>query len=198
MAKDPAFLFYTGDFSTGTQFFTNEQIGKFLRLLMAQHQHGHLTEKQMLHICGTYDKEVFDKFEKDAEGMFFNSRLETEILKRSNFCKSRKDNRTKKLVKKSYVKHMENENENKNEDIIKNKRVLFIRPTLEQIQAYCLERKNSVNPVKFFNHYQSNGWQVGKNKMKDWKAAIHTWENSDYNSTKPNNKVITKKEMGSL
>ncbi len=48
MAKDPAFLFYTGDFSTGTQFFTDEQVGKYVRLLMAQHQIGHLEEKHMI------------------------------------------------------------------------------------------------------------------------------------------------------
>ena len=42
MAKDPAFLFYTGDFATGTQFLTDDQMGKYIRLLMAQHQHGHL------------------------------------------------------------------------------------------------------------------------------------------------------------
>jgi len=56
MAQDPAFLFYTGDFTTGTQFFSNEQIGIYLRILMAQHQHGHLTEKQILHISKSYDK----------------------------------------------------------------------------------------------------------------------------------------------
>lgn len=57
----------------------------------------------------------------------------------------------------------------------------FERPTLEQIQAYCLERKNTVDPEKWFSYYQSNGWKVGKNSMKDWEAAIRTWEKSDYN-----------------
>jgi hypothetical protein len=56
----------------------------------------------------------------------------------------------------------------------------FIKPTLQEIQAYCQERKNSVNPQKWLNHYESNGWKVGKNPMKDWKAAVRTWENSDY------------------
>jgi len=58
MAKDPAFLFYTGDFSTGTQFFSDEQVGKYIRLLMAQHQHGRLSEKQMLYICKNKDIEI--------------------------------------------------------------------------------------------------------------------------------------------
>lgn len=56
----------------------------------------------------------------------------------------------------------------------------FIKPTLQEVQAYCYERKNSVNPQKWLNHYESNGWKVGKNPMKDWKAAVRTWESSDY------------------
>lgn len=52
----------------------------------------------------------------------------------------------------------------------------FIKPTLEEIQAYCKERSNTVNPERFMDYYESNGWRVGKNPMKDWKAAIRTWE----------------------
>lgn len=113
MAKDPAFLFYTGDFSTGTQFFTDEQVGKYVRLLMAQHQLGHLHEKHMLQICKTYDKDVFSKFVKDNDGLYFNERLENEVIKRKNYSKSRSENRTtKKNISDSYVEHMENKNEN--------------------------------------------------------------------------------------
>ena len=50
----------------------------------------------------------------------------------------------------------------------------FVRPTLQEVQDYCQERKNSVNPEKWIAHYQSNGWKVGKNSMKDWKAAVRT------------------------
>lgn len=55
----------------------------------------------------------------------------------------------------------------------------FAPPTLSEVQAYCRERNNGVNPAKFWNHYQSNGWKVGKNPMKDWRCAVHTWEQSD-------------------
>jgi len=54
----------------------------------------------------------------------------------------------------------------------------FIIPSILEIKNYCNERKNSVDPEKFFNFYQSKGWLVGKSKMKDWKACIHTWEKS--------------------
>jgi phage replication O-like protein O len=55
----------------------------------------------------------------------------------------------------------------------------FIQPTIEEVKAYCLERKKGVNPDKWYNHYTANGWMVGKTKMKDWKAAVRTWEPED-------------------
>jgi len=112
MAKDPAFLFYPGDFNTGTQFFSDEQVGKYMRLLMAQHQHGHLTDKQVLIICKSHDKEVMAKFKKDPQGNFFNERLEVETIRRQKFSESRSKNRTSdKKTSSSYVPHMETKNE---------------------------------------------------------------------------------------
>jgi hypothetical protein len=61
----------------------------------------------------------------------------------------------------------------------KNKKNIFIKPTLEEITTYCRIRKNTINPETFIAHYESNGWMVGKNKMKNWKAAIITWEKGD-------------------
>lgn len=61
----------------------------------------------------------------------------------------------------------------------------FTPPTADEVRAYCLERKNSVDAEKFIDHYSSNGWRVGKNPMKDWKAAVRTWERSEYGSSKP-------------
>ncbi len=52
----------------------------------------------------------------------------------------------------------------------------FSPPTLQEVSDYCQERKNSVSPNKFIDHYQSNGWKVGKNSMRDWKAAVRKWE----------------------
>jgi hypothetical protein len=56
----------------------------------------------------------------------------------------------------------------------------FTPPSLQDIQNYCKERNNSVNAEKWLNFYQSNGWKVGKNSMKDWKAAVRTWEGSSF------------------
>lgn len=52
----------------------------------------------------------------------------------------------------------------------------IIPPDLEWVKSYCKERQNNVDPKRFFDHYESNGWKVGKQTMKDWQAAVRTWE----------------------
>lgn len=120
--KDPAFLFYSSDFLTGTMFMSDSQLGKYIKILCTQHQKGHLSEKDMLKICKRYDKDIFEKFVKDESGKYYNIRLEREIEKRSAYSKSRSNNRKNKInyenICFSYVKHMENENENINIDDI--------------------------------------------------------------------------------
>ena len=53
----------------------------------------------------------------------------------------------------------------------------FVAPTVEEVKAYCLERKNGLDAQAFVDFYASKGWKVGNNPMKDWKAAVRTWEN---------------------
>lgn len=125
MAKDPAFLFYSSDFLTGTILMSDEQVGQYIKLMCLQHQKGRLEEKDMLKICGKHDKDVFSKFEIDEQGLYYNSRLEKEILKRRSYSESRSKNRqnSKKEetceehminICETYDKHMENENININ------------------------------------------------------------------------------------
>ena len=52
---------------------------------------------------------------------------------------------------------------------------IFIRPTIDEINAYCLQNNLQLDAERFVNYYDSNGWSVGKNKMKDWKAAVRNW-----------------------
>lgn len=68
-------------------------------------------------------------------------------------------------------------------DNLENKQVYtrFVKPTLEDVQAYCLERGKGVDAQKWYDYYSANGWKVGKNPMKDWKAAVRTWERSGDN-----------------
>ena len=72
------------------------------------------------------------------------------------------------------------------------KRKRFEKPTLSEIKAYCIERNNNVDAQHFFDHYESNGWKVGKNSMKNWQAAVRTWERSEYR--KPNSKKNSKED----
>ena len=58
-------------------------------------------------------------------------------------------------------------------------------PSLEEVESYCRERKNRVNPQYFYDYYQSNGWRVGKNPMKDWKAAVRSWESNGMDRERP-------------
>lgn len=59
----------------------------------------------------------------------------------------------------------------------------FVPPSVDEVKKYCLERKNNVDPEAFVSFYESKGWMVGKNKMKDWKAAVRTWERSRSSGT---------------
>lgn len=52
----------------------------------------------------------------------------------------------------------------------------FVRPTVEEVRAYCVERNNHVDPVDFVDHYEANGWKRGKTPISDWKACVRTWE----------------------
>lgn len=59
----------------------------------------------------------------------------------------------------------------------------FVKPSINEIDDYCRERGNAVDPERFWNFYESKGWMVGKSKMKDWKACVRTWEKPDQRQT---------------
>jgi hypothetical protein len=121
MAKDPAFLFYTGDFLVGTMTMSNEQVGKYIRLLCMEHQKGgYLTEKDILQVIGSLDPEVMMKFNMTEDGLYYNERLLQETQKRIKYSESRRNNRLKQKADnhminickddESYDEHMENTN----------------------------------------------------------------------------------------
>lgn len=90
-----------------------------------------------------------------------------------------------------------NKNKDKNKDKVKNKVKVkdknkyysgdeksatssrFTPPTVDEVRAYCMERGNDVDPERFYDFYASKGWRVGQNPMKDWRAAVRTWERRD-------------------
>lgn len=78
---------------------------------------------------------------------------------------------------------IEKDTEIERENAAKPPRPRFTPPTLEEVTAYCKERGNGVDAQHFLDHYSANGWKVGKNPMKDWKAAVRTWERNGVNSS---------------
>ena len=79
------------------------------------------------------------------------------------------------------------------------KRKRFEKPTLSEIKAYCIERGNKVDAQHFFDYYESNGWRVGKNSMKNWQAAVRTWEKNSYTNTiKQTKKTNTEQTLDAI
>ncbi len=71
---------------------------------------------------------------------------------------------------------LKNEEQEKEKKVPPKKRKKFVPPSLQEVQEYCNERNNGVDAWRWYNFYQAKGWLIGKNKMKDWKAAVRTWE----------------------
>lgn len=79
------------------------------------------------------------------------------------------------------------------------KRKRFEKPTISEIKEYCIERNNNVDAQHFYDYYESNGWKVGKNSMKNWQAAVRTWEKNSYtNTTKQTKKTNTEQTLDAI
>lgn len=137
MAKDPAVLFYTSDFISGTAFFSYEEKGQYITLLCNQHQLGGIPENHMISVCGSLDCQVAKKFSKGKDGIYFNPRMRTEAERRRSFCESRSNNKSgrpssnkDKIIRESHDNHMSvhmetgNETETKNKDANKTKQII--------------------------------------------------------------------------
>lgn len=79
------------------------------------------------------------------------------------------------------------------------KRKRFVKPTVEEIKKYCIERKNNINAEYFWKHYEAKGWKIGKSPMKCWKSALQTWEiNNKKNNPAKSTSVKSKKLRNSF
>lgn len=70
----------------------------------------------------------------------------------------------------------------------------FVKPTVDEVRAYCLERQNDIDPEYFIDYYEARGWVVGKTPMKDWKATVRTWEKRESPSTPYRGRYKTRDE----
>jgi hypothetical protein len=200
MSKDPAVLFYTSDFLSGTFTMTDEQVGKYIRLLCLQHQKGKLTEKDMLSICKAYDNEIYEKFDQ-VDGFFVNDRMYNESIRRSKFTESRRNNA--KSVKNDSIseasaKHMHKHMETETETINVNKDIF-----INNIEPY----KNLLNEsYQEFIDYWTEPSKSGKlryeaQKFFDIKRRVNTWlqnKNKYGNSKNTDATAASRKRMDDL
>ena len=101
------------------------------------------------------------------------------------------ENPSKNTVKNTAIYKQNKNNKKKDTNVSKEKSAAsnhFIPPALQEVQAYCQERGNKVDAEQFIDFYAAKGWMVGKNKMKDWKACVRTWERNHLTKT---NRVIS-------
>ena len=150
----------------------------------------YLLKSGLLEMCS--DEEYYLPDTKDSTG------CETAAASRMRKCRAKKDklerNNVTPMLQSGYGE-IEKELEIEKDSSAKStttKRKRFEKPTISDIEQYCIERNNNVNAEHFFDYYESNGWKVGKNSMKDWKAAVRTWERSEYR--KSNSKKNSKED----
>ncbi|MFC7347278.1 DUF6291 domain-containing protein [Chryseobacterium zhengzhouense] len=96
-----------------------------------------------------------------------------------------KETKEENFIKEFFPDDKELENEERKK--VAQKKEKFKPPSVDEVQAYCNERQNGIQAFKFVNFYQSKGWKVGNQAMKDWKAAVRTWEQKDKENGKSNN-----------
>ena len=199
MSKDPAVLFYTSDFLSGTFTMSNEQVGKYIRLLCLQHQKGKLTEKDMLSICRAYDEDIWEKFEQ-LDGFFINNRMYDEAIRRSKFTESRRNNAKSvktDSISEAYEKHMPKHMETETEII--NKKDIFIN----SIQPFV--NLLGVSYQEFIDYWtepsKSGKLRFEAQKFFDIKRRVNTWlqnKNKYGNSKNTDATATSRKRMEDL
>lgn len=169
-----------------------------LALIPALARRYNTTAEKMKTVVGSYGL-----FQVENDEFFFSESLDRRMEKRSAFRESQREKALKRWnnagalpeqshgnadpmpvkerkVKKSKVKDIKESTREKTPSAHRAQK--FDPPSLDEVKAYCAERGKGVNPEKWYDHYLSNGWMVGKTKMKDWKAAVRTWERNEYDA----------------
>ena len=104
------------------------------------------------------------QYKCNSNGIQMNAQTDTNVIQK-NAIKDIKDIKEEKEINK--------------EKSVREKRSVFTPPTLEEVKDYVSEKGYTIDPVKFWNFYESKGWMVGKNKMKKWKAAVANWASTE-------------------
>jgi uncharacterized protein YdaU (DUF1376 family) len=209
--KSPAFQMYAADIYMDTNEWSAEAVGIYTRLLFHQWVNGSIPKdiKKLSQIALVSIKilskrwpEIESKFIFDESLRGRNIRLEETRQKQIQYSEIQREKGIKRS-KKMWEGHiataiptailrlqpdvlpkdssLSSTSSSKN---IKKGNGLFLTPKIEDVREYCRTRQNSVDPAKWHDYYSSNGWKVGKNPMKDWQAAVRTWEKSEFNAPK--------------
>ena len=180
MTKDPAFLFYPGDWLGGTLGMTLEEKGAYLELLICQFNSGHMTSHMVGRMVGQVFGQIQDKFKKDENGLWYNKRLDIEIEKRNSFINSRKNNLKGFNQYKKNGGHMEGHMEDENENIYKGKGGVGEKPKwAENFNNYNPKIKYPFESEKFGAIWDH--WLKYKKERKDKKYTT-TGEQATINS----------------
>jgi len=191
--KDPAFLFYSSDFLTGTALLTYEETGKYIKLLCNMHQHGALKKEQMELLVGDLSDNLMDKFSLNEQGCYIQDRLFIEIEKRKNFTKSRRENGKKggrkpndkaidKPIGYAHANLTRNENENINDIVnIWTSDFNFLKSDSVWFEQQ-IEMKYKI-PTKDLDHMLSQYWlSLQKSNfsgnLKQIRAGLIKWINT--------------------
>ena len=118
-------------------------------------------------------------------------RIDTEAEKYHITSERRKEAALRRYGKVYGEQKTEKTAETKSDEPPKEPKKNFEKPTVEEIAAYCAERKNEVDAQAFFDFYESKGWKVGAVKMRDWRASVRTWEKRDAEEKKARSRSKT-------
>jgi uncharacterized protein YdaU (DUF1376 family) len=181
MAKDPAFLFYTSDFLTGTMFMTNEQVGIYIRLLCSQHQHGGIIDKVSFNsLVGTHEV-VRVKFEETESG-FYNIRL-MEVMgarnaKSNNLSLAVKkvwEERKNAIPLKSDAIPMQLHKNSKGKAKKMNAIPMELVNENEVIDYFILNGYKKEIAIRAFNYYNEANWHdASGKKVLNWKQKMQS------------------------
>lgn len=148
----------------------------------------YLLKSGLLEMCS--DEEYYLPDTKNSTG------CETAAASRMRRCRAKKDklerNNVTPMLQNGYGEiekeleiEIDKEIDNKCAST-KQKRKRFVKPTISDIEQYCSEKNISINAQQFIDYYESNGWKVGRNSMKDWQATVRRWASNNYGKKKSN------------
>lgn len=163
---------------------SDQEVGRLFRALMSYHATGiepELAGRES--IAFDFIKEDIDKTEKAYAAKCEKNRqnrLTTNVDERERTT-TKADERPQNIN----IKEKEKIKENTPKGVKEKPLARFTPPTVEEVAAYCRERGNNVNAQRFVDFYAAKGWKIGQNPMKDWKAAVRTWEQRDDSPARP-------------